>query len=287
MIVTLLFVIVIGLFGHSVLADSIILKRGHYEIKGFVLDNFCDRILINTFKGEKIIEKEKIEKVIFDDRDRELVFKAQNILEGEQIDEKILSKARYFFQEALRVNPSNRDAELGLGRVRDELLKLKNPQIGFLGMALSLEGSIIKVFEVIPRSPAGMGGVRVGDILFSIWDKKIRYDKMATIIRLLSGPPGSPVTFAIEREVAIGYRTKAARNLKDVLMVTRRGIFPKLGGIEDTLPTDKVVSICGNDTRYITNEYFFWFSENFRNKNVIITIRRAFNLTRGSFKLEE
>jgi hypothetical protein len=281
-----IFIIAIVGFSLPCLADSIILKKGGYETKGLILDNFCDRIVVSTFRGEEIINKDKIEKITFDDEDRKLVYKAQNLLEEEQMNEETLDKAKSLFQEALRLNSNNRDAEKGLSRVIDERLKLKNPQIGFLGMTLGSEGDVIKVTDVVPRSPAGMGEVRPGDILYSVWDKKIRYDNVETIIRLLSGPPDSAITFAIEREVAIGYSSNAAHNLKKVLLVTAEGIFPKLNGIEDTFPTDRIVAVCGKDARFITGEYLSRLSANFKDKNIIVTIRRVFDLKRGSFELE-
>ena len=267
----------------SARADSIVLKKGGYEVKGFIVDNFYDRVLINTSKGEQEVKKDNIDKIEFDDNDRGYVYKAQNILFDGELSEAALDRAEDFFEDARRLNSRNQEAEWGLGRVKDERLKLKNTQLGFLGLTLSLEGNMIKILEVTPRSPAGEAGIKVGDILVSVWDRKIKYEEVPAVIRLLSGPPDSQLILALEREVSLGYNSKAAHNLRQVLTISERGIFPKPNIIPDILPSDKVVAICGDNARYISDEYLSWFVENFRDKNIIITIRRVISLKRGSF----
>lgn len=268
------------------MADSVILKKGHYELKGFIVDNFCDRIVISTFKGEKVVKKYEIESLTFDDKDRDFVFKAQELLEEDELNEKRLDTARNLFQDALTINSNNQEAESGLSRVIDEKIKLKNPAVGFLGMTLASEGDLVKVTNITPRSPAGMSGIKAGDIFFSIWDKKIRFDEVTSIVKLLSGPPETSISIAIEREIPIGYRSKASHNLKGALLLTNKGIFPRFNEIEGGLPADKVVSICGDNTRFITKDYLSWLSDEYRDKNIVITIRRVFNLKRSSLTLE-
>ncbi len=73
-------------------------------------------------------------------------------------------------------------------------------KIGGVGAVLSMEGNRVIVRDLMPNSPAARGGVRAGDQIVRINSEELGTEtKLAQVVKLLRGEPGSALTLAVQR----------------------------------------------------------------------------------------
>jgi tetratricopeptide (TPR) repeat protein len=96
--------ILISFLFTPVFADTIVLKNGE-RIKGLILDEFKDRIVLSTAYGEKVFMKNNLKNAIYDSDTKALYRRAVNYeRRGEYI------KAYYAYEEVIESDPDMRFA---------------------------------------------------------------------------------------------------------------------------------------------------------------------------------
>ena len=104
----LLIVFVQSILVYSVIAelyaDIVVMNEGE-ELKGVVVEEYDDRIMLSTIDGEKQVMRKDIKKVIFDLEEQNLT----SIGDFYQ-DNKRFEKAAYYYKRALIVNPNYKKA---------------------------------------------------------------------------------------------------------------------------------------------------------------------------------
>jgi C-terminal processing protease CtpA/Prc len=223
-------------------ADTLDMKDGT-EMKGVVVEEYADRIVLSTADGETPLMKSGIAKLYYDDEETNLV----------KLGEQALDRRRYldaveYYGWALRLNPDSRAAkdaliflqlhlserekamvEEGLKRQDDidkyggyivsegsdaeEFEKSRRRLADSLGMALAAGSGAPAVSSVRQGSRAYDAGIRRGDTLVAIWGRLTGYIPLKDVMDRVLDKSSSEIRCTIGRTV-------------DVALNDNRGLFP-------------------------------------------------------------
>jgi len=202
------------------------------RMKGVVVEDYGDRVVISTMEGEKQIMRKNIQRVIYDLEEQNLTSLADFYQ-----DRGMHKEAYYYYEKALATNPDYEKARDGLNFVGTYLrqtgrrMKIKhiqrrnedkkwiegvrdeNPRSGkeqvreTLGMGLEeVEGSF-KIIEVTPASPAARAGIKRGDVLLSMWGRAIKYMPASEVMKKLLTPGVMDIKVTIGRSFMLNLRS--------------------------------------------------------------------------------
>lgn len=262
-----------------VFADTIILTNKK-EIKGLIVDEYADRMVISTFEGEKTFLRNDIQSAQYEDAETRLL-KLGADAEGRGQ----YKSAAYYYREVLKLNPNSiqaRDREMAA--VRKELASgaeiakeeielmttLENPDLGvskdiiasyeknvkdLLGLRIQKDekGNAYYVGDVLPGSLSAGYGILKEDVISAIWNENVRYMSYEEMIKKLSGPEFSMVKLGIERKVSF----PSPKKVKFGIGLKEEGYFIKdISGekrAEKDLikPGDWLLEVDSVSTRYI------------------------------------
>lgn len=227
----------------SVSADTVIKNDGS-ELKGLVVEDYTDRIVVSTGDGEATIMKSQIKDVVYDDEEKNLLYLARTYY-----DKGKPTIALQYTDMALEVNPSYEEArnlrsylsskivatkedylydvieqkkKLMSARgvapaVQERKPSLENLKEDLGVQIISSEGWIV-ITDVAAASAAGQAGLTAQDKIVSIGGTLTRYWPLARAAEDLAGPRYSETLVAIERDVEI-----------DLGVISPRGRMKKLG----------------------------------------------------------
>jgi len=218
--------------GYSV-CDTIYTKEGQ-DVKGIVVEEYKDRVVFSTADGERTIMKSAIKELYYDTEEQNLIALAQ--LARDKGD---FMSAFVYYEKVFRMNPDSKSAkdgivflqgylfkkdvaqkeeavrrhnefeERGVGPAavktdretyREDLEKLRDTA----GIILSSEGGLIRIKDVLDRSPAYGAGIRKGDTLIAIWGRLIGYMSLEEVARTLLEKTSLETRCTIERSVDVG-----------------------------------------------------------------------------------
>lgn len=259
--VKLIFVLIYGLLAMDYrlsYADTMILKDGK-ELKGVIVEDYQDRIIISTVDGEMAVMKDDVGSVYYDNEDENLIKFAERARERRDY-----SKAYGYYERALHLNPNSKAAKdgmvfcqsyvmrgqevkkeddvrrreeferyggfLGAGKPgvsseEDAALKLDS----IFGLRLKTGNGNPRVVSVKPRSTAYDAGVRADDTIIAIWGRLAGYMSLEEVIKTLLEKPSLEMKITIERTV-------------DVMVNPRRGA---LSGLNDLVGANFVMKFDG------------------------------------------
>ncbi len=101
------------LFAIDSTADTVNLKNGE-KLRGLILDEYRDRVVLSTPQGELVILKENIASAAYDSEERSLLRKADNLYrKGQYI------KAYYAYANIVELNPEQNEARQRLNYLRN------------------------------------------------------------------------------------------------------------------------------------------------------------------------
>ena len=265
----------------TVQADSIMLSNGE-EVKGIVVEEYDDRIIISTYEGEKEIFKDKVRTISFDLPEQNLAKLGDNAMAKREYE-----KAYFYYSKAGKINPDyiyardkmnyimgylfRREEEGKLKSVErmQELENWKRPVKktscekelkGCLGIELEEKGGNAVIQKIVKHSPAYSAGLREGDRLVSVWGRLTGYMSPEDIARLLIEESPGEIKLTFERTVILnksklpeGYSSIVGGKLDmrfDGLTVTnlRENGPGYAAGLREN---DLVVAINGESTRYM------------------------------------
>ena len=263
-------------------ADQVVLKNGNV-LKGIVVEEYHDRIILSVPYGQLPLYRSQITDIIYD-RPGQNFMKMGN----KYFKEGDIEKAIEYYRKALKIEPNFEDAKDAIARVEDKQKKteqlkreglerkkeiLDSQQIKkerevqklkeTLGLEIEKYGNDVRVVYVYPRTPASKSGIKRDDIIVSIWDVSIKYQKIDKVVELLIGEKGSSITLTVEREISpvrkkIRWYEKAFVGIGISLKVDKKGLIVsevlqgQPGDIAGLKVNDCVVAIKGKSTRYMT-----------------------------------
>lgn len=301
----------------TLFADTVIMKNEE-ELKGLVVDEYIDRVTLNTVDGEKDILRDEIERIEYDTPE-------QNFMQlGRQYDAKgWYDKAVFYYKKAMDMNPDYKEAREAylashtkMWRQKEKITKKeidhqsmvmnwrknRNKNTPFpskdkqtllkdtLRISLVEKQGFFEIEDVEPYSSAAKAGVQKGDLLVGIWGKLIRYVNIDEVIDELLGPKYSEVRILIEKEIYVSI-DKSDRDLYEEFgielafeyegLVVKDAAGGKKGDLAGLKNGDFVIAIDKNATRYISlDEIAALIRDARNNEKIIFTIRRNINLRR-------
>ena len=242
-------------------------------LKGLVVEEHADRIILNTEEGERTLLRSQIEEIFYAEPERNYLYLGSQALEGGDF-----GAARGFFQKALQINPDFPEAGDALQRA-DDLEKKQELLTGGLDFLKALkkqwgitleEGKELAVIrDVSPGSLAERAGLAVGDGLVAAWSSSLAFLPAGAVAKELIGPPASKIKLTLQRTVKLA----AGTPLEMKLSMERLGLTVAGSG-------DRIVSIGGKPTRYLPLERARKMIQAARDKGVELVIHRDLKVTR-------
>jgi len=247
-------------------------------LKGLVVEEHRDRVVLSTEQGEKTVLRTEIEEVFYSEPERNYLY-----LGNQALEQGDLGIARGFFGKALQINPDLSEAADALERLGDLEKKLNfkpaaEPPAALekqWGLVLADGKGLVTVREVRSESLARKAGLAAGDELAAVWSSSLAFLSAKEIAAELIGPPGSKLKLTLRRSVKLPAGSAAKLKLSmERLGLTLAGAAPPL------LPGDRVVSIDGASTRYISLGKARKMMEEAKTEGVTLGIHRDLLITR-------
>ena len=230
----------------DVRADTISMKDGS-EVKGIVLEEYKDRLLVSTGDGEVLVMKSLVREMRLDDEDANLVKLGDQARENRRY-----AKAAEYYNKALKLNSQSKPAKDGLlfiqlyasgidksmmakdikrqgdidrdggsiftEKSEEEAVRQAQSDImKYIGIRLCEDGDTPLICMVRSGSPADMAGVKNGDRLVSIWGKFTRYMNIKETADQLLKKSSSELRCTIERamKVSLNKRNIAGNSIRN------------------------------------------------------------------------
>ncbi|MFH0764462.1 MAG: PDZ domain-containing protein [Candidatus Omnitrophota bacterium] len=265
-------------------ADTVETKSGS-EIKGIVVEDYRDRLVLSTADGEITLMKSDIREVYFDSEEDNLIKLAEQARER-----KDYPKAFVYYDKALKLNPKSKAAMDGVVFLQGYLFRKEEAEKEedvkkreaienygtiiptalseearekkaaenlkkTIGITIATESGLPVVYSVQPKSPAAEAGIKKADLLIAVWARLTGYLSPAEVMDMLLDKPSLELKVTIERVFEVrpdfGNSTGASLSMEfDGLTVDRvRGYGPAFhAGIKKD---DLITAINGQSTRYM------------------------------------
>ncbi len=207
-------------------ADTI-LMRNNERLKGVVVEEYKDRVVLSTVDGEREILRNRIRNIIFDLEEQNLVS-----LGDFYQDQGIFRKAYYYYGKALELNPDYKRAKEGLNYVGTHIqqtgrmkklshIQRLNEQAKWekgiftssdsesmeeeiknnLGIVLKNVKESFEISNVVFRSPAAKAGLHKGDVMLAVWGRSISYMPPNEVLEKLVAPGVMDIQMTFGRRI--------------------------------------------------------------------------------------
>ncbi len=217
----------------SLFSDTIYTNDGK-EIRGIVVEDYNDRIVMSTIDGEITELKTDIKQLYYDSEADNLVKLAEQAKErGDMI------KSFAYYDMALRADPNSKSAKDGIiflqgylfrkeqVKKEDEVRrqeefenygaakileeksaeeKIKDMETDMrrgIGITLKTKGGGQAIENVRPNSPAADAGAKRNDIIVAVWGRLTGYMPLEDVMKALLEKPSLEIKCTIERDVVV------------------------------------------------------------------------------------
>ncbi|MCX5715655.1 MAG: PDZ domain-containing protein [Candidatus Omnitrophica bacterium] len=212
------------------LADTIYTKDGQ-ELKGVIVEEYYDRVVLSTLNGGLPVLKQDIEKITYDSAEEDYLK-----LGDSYKDRGDYETALYYYEAASKLNPDLKQAQEGTLLVTNLLLRKKQTEleqqvklkqdteenIGVqdtekplpdplesrrqelldkAGIAIELKGGAVMIEKAVTGSVADAAGIRAGDSIVAVWGKLVKYMQLKDVYDLLVASGVSEIRLTISRKV--------------------------------------------------------------------------------------
>lgn len=291
--IMLLWAIMIGIFCFWTIlnsyTDTVVLKNNQ-RLKGVVVEDYKDRVVLSTMEGEKQIMRNSVRSVIFDLEEQNLASLADFYQ-----DQGAYEKAYYYYDKALKINPRYKKARDGLnyvgtylrqtGRMQklDHIKRLEEerrwkqrqrrapaPEVQnreeeikrSLGIVLENAEESFEIADVVLASPAAKAGIKKGDILLAAWGRAVGYMQPEEVMKKLADPGVMDIQVTIARSFRLKLKDRPGNY--NSLIGTQLGFSEMEGlmvekvnrdGVADRAGIEEgdiVTEIQGQSTRYMS-----------------------------------
>ncbi|MDD3905354.1 MAG: nickel pincer cofactor biosynthesis protein LarC [Candidatus Omnitrophica bacterium] len=300
-------------------ADTIDTNEGQ-ELKGIVVEDYKDRIIMSTVDGEKTIMKSDIKELYYDEEEDNL------IKLGDQAKEKRdYIKALTYYDMAFKKNPNSKAAKDGLVFLEGYLFRKEQAQKEedvrrredlerqgvtatvqteldtkqkvtalrkAVGITLAVKDGFPVAESVQPNSPADEAGIERGDRLVAIWARLTGYMSLDEVLGALLDKPSLELKCTIEKtvDVAINPYRLVAPGPNELIGASLAMRFDGLtidsvrrdGAVVKAglKAGDLITAIDGKSTRYMPMKKAVSMIRDSKEKTAILTVRREILLWR-------
>lgn len=288
-------------------ADTIYTEDGK-ELKGIVVEDYRDRVVLSTADGEITMLKSNIRELYFDSEEDNLIKLAEQSRER-----KDYLKAFVYYDKVLKLDPKSKAAMDGIVFLQGYLFRKEQVQkeddikrreaIENYGAALPIAsseeerekkaaenlkksigitliaGSGFPVIDSVrPKSPAAEAGIKKADVLIAVWARLTGYLSLAEVMDMLLDKPSLELKVTIERVFDVGLD---AGNITGAsLSMEFDGLT--VGKVKEDSPAfragikkgDLITAINGQSTRYMPLNKAQELVKRSKEKYVKFSIRR-------------
>jgi len=260
-------------------ADTLRMNDGS-TVKGIVVEDYKDRVVLSTIDGEKTVMKGDIQELYYDSEEENLIKLAEQARERRDY-----AKAFGYYNLAYKKNPLSKAAKDGFvflqgylfrqeeKRKIDDIKKRGDFEQGLIaenadaagatgakdpaakmkeaiGMTLLSKDGVIVIDNVRRNSPADNAGIKRGDYLAAIWGKLVGYMSIDDVINILLDKPSLEIKCTIRRTVsADASKAVFGMDINGLKVVSIKNGDGGAGG--DLKKDDLVTAIDGKPTRYM------------------------------------
>ena len=266
-------------------ADVVYYKSGDV-LKGLVVEEHQDRVVVNTEAGEQTILRKDIDDVFYDDPERNYLY-----LGNQALVNRDFGLAKGFFHKALQIHPQFIEAQEALHRLEDHQMKLASPEAmrdplaaleSRWGLILEPTGNWPEV-KVVRNGSSPLGSeIVAGDLLVSAWGQSLAFLPITQVAQALLGPSGSTVKLTIQRPLHLPKGALPGVIFEmEPLGLTVTKVEP-VGVAESTRMRvgDRIVALDGNSTRYLPLAEARRAFQKARDEGITIVIHRDLMIKR-------
>ena len=294
-------------------ADTIYMKNGN-EIKGIVVEDYKDRVVISTYEGEKTVFKKDISEILYDLLEQNLISLGDTFVCRQEF-----GKAYFYYEKAAKANSESRVARERMNYVMGRIFRARKQgklehikrmeeydKWPFLdsvvnedfernledeiGISVALERGKMRVVNVMAKSPAYDAGIKKNDIIISIWSQLTGYMSEEELARSLIEEHVGEIKAEIERAVVLKKTGKTATPYRDIISgklnmltdgltivdINEKGV----GAAAGLEKGDLIVAINDMPTRYMPLKEAICIIESKDNADLIFEIRRNVTIWR-------
>ena len=288
-------------------ADTIETKDGK-ELKGIVVEDYKDRVILSTADGETTVMKSDIGELYYDSEEDNLIKLAQQAK-----DKKEYMKSFVYYDKVLKMDQNSKAAQDGVVFLQAYLFRKEEAQKEddvkkreaienygaaipteltdeekdkkaaeslkkLIGVSLRTEDGFPVVDSVALRSPADEAGIKKGDRIMAVWARLTGYLSPREVSAMLLDKPSPELKITIERvsdlEFKYGNATGASLSMEfDGLTVS---------GVKDPSPAvragikkgDLITAIDGQSTRYMPLKKAMDIIKQTKERHVVFNIKK-------------
>ncbi|MCX5686937.1 MAG: PDZ domain-containing protein [Candidatus Omnitrophica bacterium] len=209
-------------------ADTVYTEDGK-EVRGIVVEDYRDRIVLSTVDGEITLIKSNVKELYFDSEEDNLIKLAEQSRER-----KDYLKAFVYYDKALKLNPKSKAAMDGVVFLQGYLFRKEQVQKEedvrkreaienygavvptmptdeekekkaaetlkkTVGITITTESGLPVVDSVQLKSPAAEAGIKKGDKLIAVWARLTGYLSPAEVRDILLDKPSLELKITVER----------------------------------------------------------------------------------------
>ncbi len=299
--------------GIHLFADTVKLRNGG-DIRGIVVEEYRDRVIVSTHEGEKEIFRKNILDILYD-------LPEQNLLKlGDAcMGRREYEKAYFYYEKAHYANPSNRNARDKMNYVMGHLFRkrergkeadvkrrkdfeiwpqaekfeedgLENRLEDVIGVKLNVKKNRMTITSVRNPSVAYKAGLRENDALISVWGRLTGYMSTENVAQILMNESFGEIKIEIEREVIIEKDKRSGKPYRSILGaglimsvegLTVSGVAPGGKAEEAGLKSgDFITAIDGISTRYMPLKNAIKMLEDPKHESIAFTAKREVTIWR-------
>ena len=262
-----------------------IFKKDREKVKGVVVEEYKDRVVLSTMDGEQKILRRDIKRIDYD-REEQNLTRMGNLYQ----DRGMYKEAYHYYSQALKINPEYKSAKEGLDytgsmlqqfgrRMKLEHISKMNDEKAWrsgvdipeetmeaqlrrvLGFSVESHGANFRVTSVRKGSPATDAGLLKGDVIVAVWGRMVGYTRPEEFIKRIVSPEVMEVRLTILRNAEIEVK-KVSGNLPSLIgadieysetegfevSTVSPGSEAEMSGL---VPGDILVEVEGKATRYM------------------------------------
>ena len=299
-------------------ADTVFMKNGK-EVKGLVVEEHADRVILSTERGEIPLLLSKIVKIKYDDPEHNFMQVAKDYEKNKK-----WAEALAYYEKALEVNPNLEEARVRAAAMRnrfwassaegpiDEIEKQQAVQDAWegskpiehspaalaaeqikvlkegLGLTLEKKGQWTLVESVDPKKDVALSGLKKNDRLVAIDGDSVRYLPIDAVRKKFLSPRLSNFTLEYERDcfVVKGKENDDIRGLGIKLKLGYNGLA--IEEVKKDSPAeqgglkaqDLLTHVNGVSTRYTPLPKVNDLVKDSEKEKIAFTVRRNAMLTR-------
>ncbi|MDD5439497.1 MAG: nickel pincer cofactor biosynthesis protein LarC [Candidatus Omnitrophica bacterium] len=256
-------------------ADTVYCKDGR-ELKGIIVEEYRDRVILSQEDGEKALSKDIIRSIDYDLEEQNLVSMADASLRAGDYD-----RAYYYYEKAKAVNPSYKDAIAGSNYLSGYIMRRASSKklaqiqwsqtvedfnkekrkegasvpkiVDLVGLELAEDTSHrIVVKKIYEGTPADRAGIAEGDAIASVWGKLTGYMRLDDVTALFTRGENLELKVQVDRKLKVEPKVILPSQLSLVFDgLTLKAVREESQAYQDGFRDgDVILAIDGKNIRY-------------------------------------